>query len=163
MPSLSELIDTYSCTAGKLELAVDGLSESKVKWKPNPKKWSIREILCHLADSETVALSRIHLIVASSPEAPPVLVAYEQDELATRYAYNAQDELTALQTFKYQRKRATELFKSLPESTFQKTGNHTEQGKMSIMDLLELYTKHGETHLRQIEEIRELLKNESGY
>ncbi|MBC8044313.1 MAG: DinB family protein [Rhizobacter sp.] len=163
MPSLSELIDTYSRTPGKLEFAVDGLSESKVKWKPNPKKWSIREILCHLADSETVALSRIHLIVASSPDAQPVLVAYDQDELVSRYAYNAQDELTALQTFKYLRKHAAALLKSLPESAFQKTGNHTERGKISIMDLLELYTKHGETHLRQIEEIKELLKNDSGY
>lgn len=153
-------LERYAKAPNKLELAIERLSESKLKWKPNPKKWSIREIICHLADSEIVGVARMHQIVSSSKDAPPTLVTYNQDALAERYGYNSNDEQLALQLFKTLRKHATLLLKALPPDAFEKTGIHPKHGTLSLADLVKLYADHAETHLRQIETLKEQLKGE---
>jgi len=150
-------IDRYSRAVPKIELAIEKLTESKLKWKPNPKKWSIREIIMHLADIEPLVTSRVHLIVTSSPDSPPTLPMVAQDTLAERYEYNSQDELLALQSMKYLRKHTTELLKALPDSEFLKHGIHAKQGKMTITDVIRHATDHIETHLKQIELLKEEL------
>lgn len=160
MANLKEILDTYSRAAGRIEFALDRLSESKVKWKPNPKKWSIREILCHLADSEIVFVARMQVIIASDAKTPPVLAAYDQDTLAERHSYNALDEQTAFQTFKYLRRYFSLQLKALPETAFEKFGMHEVRGKQTLRDILEYAVSHGETHLRQIEALKEQLQEQ---
>ncbi len=153
-------IERYAKGPSKIEMAIERLSEAKLKWKPNPKKWSIREIVCHLADSEIVGVARMHQIVSASKDAPPTLVAYDQDALAERYTYNSNDEQTALQVFKTVRKHATALLKSLPSEAFEKTGVHPKLGKMTLTELVKLYADHVETHLKQIEALKEQLQSD---
>jgi uncharacterized damage-inducible protein DinB len=162
MPDIKSLLDTYSRTPAKIELAVSGLSESKLRWKPNPKKWSIREIVCHLADAEIVGVSRMLLVIAASGSTSPALVPYDQDVLAERSNYNTADELLALQTFKVVRKTTTAKLRSLPTAAFEKIGHHPERGTMTLAMLLELYTTHGEKHLKQIETLKEQLLTAEG-
>lgn len=153
-------LERYAKAPSKIELALERLTESKLRWKPNPKKWSIREIVCHLADSEIVGVARMHQIVSSSKDSPPTLIAYDQDALAERYGYNSYDEQQALQLFKILRKHTTALLKALPPDAFEKKGIHPKLGMMSLADLVKLYADHAETHLRQIETLKEQLKGE---
>lgn len=148
-------IERYAKGPSKIEMAIERLSEAKLKWKPNPKKWSIREIVCHLADSDIVGIARLHQIVSSSKDAPPTLVGYDQDTLAERYAYNSNDEQAALHVFKTLRKHATALLKSLPSEAFEKAGLHPKFGKITLAELVKLYADHVETHLKQIERLKE--------
>ncbi len=154
--SFKEAIARYAAAPQKLELAVEKLSDSKLRWKPNPKKWSIREILLHLADSEVIAVARMNLIIASGAT-PPTLVAYDQDTLAERSHYNTQDELLALSLFKALRKHQTAILKSLPDELFEKFGMHEERGKLTLGELVEHCASHAERHLQQIERIKEEL------
>lgn len=149
-------IARYASAPQKLEFALEKLSESKLRWKPNPKKWSIRETIIHLADSEVIAVARMNLIIASGAT-PPTLVAYDQDRLAERAQYNAQDELLALSLFKALRKHQTAILKSLTDDMFEKFGMHEERGKQTLADLIAHYANHAETHLKHIERIKEEL------
>ncbi len=151
-------LERYAKAPAKLELALEKLSESKLRWKPNPKKWSIREIVCHLADSDIVGVARMNLVVASSPEKPPILSGYNQDLLAERFLYNTQDDVEALQFFKYLRRRTTVLLKSLPDEAFEKYGIHDEAGKLTLGALVKRYADHAERHLKQIETLKEMLQ-----
>jgi uncharacterized damage-inducible protein DinB len=152
--SFKDEIARYASAPQKLELALEKLTESKLKWKPNPKKWSIREIVCHLADSDLIGASRMNLIIASS-DVPPQLVAYDQDRLAEQIGYNAQNELLAVSAFKSIRKHQSALLKSLPDEQFEKFGIHQERGKMTLGEIIAHYANHAESHLRQIERLKE--------
>lgn len=154
--SFKNEIARYGSAPQKLELALEKLSDAKLRWKPNPRKWSIRETLLHLADSEVIAVARMNLIIASG-KTPPTLVAYDQDALAERAQYNSQDELLALSLFKALRKHQTAILKSLPDNIFEKFGMHEEQGKLTLADLVKHYADHAETHLKHIERIKEEL------
>ncbi len=154
--SHKEAIARYASAPQKLELALEKLSDAKLRWKPNPKKWSIREILLHLADSEVIAVARMNLIIASGAT-PPTLVAYDQDILAERSQYNTQDELLALSLFKSLRKHQTAILKSLPDEMFDKFGMHEERGKLTLGELVGHCAAHAETHLKQIERLKEEL------
>jgi hypothetical protein len=152
-------IERYAKAPSKIELAIERLSDAKLRWKPNPKKWSIREIVCHLADSEIVGIARMHQIISASKDAPPTLVAYDQDALAERYTYNSNDEQLALQVFKTLRKHATTLLKSLPREAFEKAGLHPKLGKLTLAGWVKLYADHAETHLQQIQKLKEQLQS----
>jgi len=152
-------IDRYARAPSKIELAIERLPDAKLRWKPNPKKWSIREIVCHLADSEIVGIARMHQIVSASKDAPPTLVAYDQDALAERYTYNSHDEQLAMQVFKTLRKHATALLKSLPREAFEKAGVHPKLGKITLAGWVKLYADHAETHLQQIQKLKEQLQS----
>ncbi|MFQ3597654.1 MAG: DinB family protein [Chloroherpetonaceae bacterium] len=154
--SFKDEIARYASAPQKLEMALEKLSGAKLRWKPNPKKWSIRETLMHLADSEVIAVARMNLIIASGAT-PPTLVAYDQDKLAERAQYNSQDELLALSLFKALRKHQTAILKSLTDDVFEKFGMHEERGKVTLADLVAHSADHAETHLKHIERIKEEL------
>ncbi len=154
--SFKNEIARYASAPQKLELALEKLSSAKLRWKPNPKKWSIRETLMHLADSEVIAVARMNLIIASGAT-PPTLVAYDQDKLAERAQYNSQDELLALSLFKALRKHQTAILKSLTDDVFEKFGMHEERGRITLADLVAHYADHAEIHLKHIERIKEEL------
>ena len=154
--SFKNEIARYAAAPQKLDFALEKLSDAKLRWKPNPKKWSIREIILHLADSEVIAVARMNLIIASGAT-PPTLVAYDQDLLAERAQYNSQDELLALSLFKALRKYQTAILKSLPNEMFEKFGMHEERGKLTLADMVSYYADHAETHLKHIERIKEEL------
>ncbi len=159
--SFKDEIARYASAPQKLEFAVERLSGAKLRWKPNPKKWSIRETLLHLADSEVIAVARMNLIIASGAT-PPTLVAYDQDKLAERAEYNLQDELLALSLFKALRKHQAAILKTLTDDVFEKFGMHEEHGKMTLADLITHSADHAETHLKHIERIKEELAQMEG-
>jgi hypothetical protein len=59
---------------------VEGLSSEDVGRRPAPSKWSIREIVAHLADDELVGAYRIRLILSSPGTA---IQAFDQDVLGS--------------------------------------------------------------------------------
>src|SRR5579871_6014441 len=70
-------------TAEELKSIVSGLSEEQINREPAPGKWSIREILCHLADCEIVFAFRIRQTLA---EPNHVVQPFDQDRWARQYA-----------------------------------------------------------------------------
>jgi len=47
------LIEQYAAGPARLRAALATVPAEAVKWRPAPKEWSVHEIVCHCADSET--------------------------------------------------------------------------------------------------------------
>lgn len=124
-----------------------------------PGKWSIRQIVAHLADSELVGAHRMRQVIA---EDNPTLIAFDQDAWTRNLDYPRRKPKQSLETFRRIRAENHELLKGLPESAFERAGNHSENGPMTLRRLLEGYAQHAESHARQMTEIREEYKKGKG-
>ena len=124
-----------------------------------PGKWSIRQIVAHLADSEMVGAHRMRQVIA---EDNPTLIAFDQDAWTRNLDYARRKPKQSLETFRRVRAENHELLKGLPESAFERAGNHSENGPMTLRRLLEGYAQHAESHARQMTEIRGEYKKVKG-
>jgi len=143
----SEVIESYSKGYEKIISALNELPKEMWSFKPAPDKWSVHEILIHLADSEVNSYSRARKMIA---EPGSTLMAYDQDLLAVKTNYPAQDTNTALELFKWLRKMSYDLIKTLPEETWSNSVIHPENGKMTLDDWLKSYENHVTLHVNQM-------------
>jgi hypothetical protein len=122
-------------------------------------KWSIRQIIAHLADAEMVAAQRLRQIIA---EDNPTLSAFDQDAWARNLDYARRKPKQSLESFRRTRAENYELLKGVPESAFARAGNHTERGRITLRELTELVAQHAENHARQMQSIREEYRESKG-
>ena len=154
---LRKLINIYGKGPLRLETVLAGLSDNDLKAYPIDNKWSIKEIVFHITDSEIIGASRIKMILGEEDRDLPF---YDQDSWVSNMAYNLLSEkqmVNSIKVFSAIRTQLTELFVNLKQSDWEKTGIHAEFGKVSVRNLLELYADHSERHISQISDRRMLL------
>ena len=142
------LIDRYADGPRRLGAALAGVPEAARVWRPAPGKWSVHEVIVHCADAETNAAMRIRYLLA---EPQPTLVGYDQDEWARTLDYAAQPLGPALAAVEAARGNTVLLLRRLPEAAWQRTGTHTEMGRYTAEQWLQIYAEHLEVHAQQIE------------
>src|ERR687887_189248 len=104
-----KLLDQYKDGFRALTEALMGATEEELDGRPAPGKWSAREVVHHLADSEMTAAIRARLLVAVDR---PQIVGFDQDEFARRLHYDRPIE-ASLETFKAARRSTAELLETL--------------------------------------------------
>lgn len=82
-------LSVISSTPQRLEQLIRSKSDEKLQAKPSPKKWSVRDILCHLADTEIVFAYRLRQTVA---EPHHIIQPYDQDASAAAYPHRSSRE-----------------------------------------------------------------------
>lgn len=122
-------------------------------------KWSIRQLMAHVADAELVGAHRFRQILA---EENPLIVAYDQDRWTDNLDYGRRKPKQSLETFRRLRAENYDLLKGMPEAAFARTGNHTERGQVTLLGLVEGYAEHAESHAGQMQAIREYYKQVKG-
>jgi hypothetical protein len=142
----------HESTPGKVEQATAGLDEATLRKAEKPGKWSILEVIQHLADSELVYGYRIRMIV-SHPT--PDIQGFDQDLWARELDYGHRSVTNALAEFRALRESNVRLLKSLSPEKIERYGNHSERGKESVARMLKLYGAHDLVHLKQIERIKQ--------
>jgi uncharacterized damage-inducible protein DinB len=135
-------------TPARLREFLDSMGESRANQSPAPGKWSVREILCHLADCEIVFAFRLRQTLA---EPHHVIQPFDQDLWARNYA--AYDAPAALAVFTAVRDFNTRLIASLPADAFSKPVSHPERGTMTFQTIVETMGGHDLNHIAQIEKI----------
>ena len=145
-------------TAKKLQKTIKSLGKKELKKRPAPGKWSIAEILAHLADAELVVGWRIRQILSS--DGVPIQ-AFDQDSWARTFNYAGRDPHDSLRAFKFQRELNLEVLKSVPRKLWENHGVHSERGKETVSRLLILYAGHDVNHIRQVEQIAKTKKGKS--
>jgi hypothetical protein len=139
----------------KLETAVKGLSDAQLNTPTGEGKWTGRQIAHHIADANLNAYARMKLIVT---EEKPILKPYNQDQWAALAdSQNGSVEPT-LTLIKGLNERWSIFLRSLPETCWTREGIHLENGKVTLDDVLRIYSRHGETHVQQIISFREKMK-----
>ena len=109
-------------------------------------KWSVRDILCHLADTEVAFAFRLRQSLA---EAHHVIQPFDQDRWAENYA--SQDAETALRVFTAVREWNVRLIRAIPADVLSKRLTHPERGEMTFQVLVETMAGHDLNHLARLE------------
>jgi len=137
-------------TAKKLERLLKGVPASKLRKRPAPGKWSVAEILAHLADTEIVGGFRIRLILGA-PGTP--IMGFDQDAWVISGHYAKRDPGKSIGQFRAVREANLSLLKSLTPEQWKHWGMHSERGQESVEHIAKMFAGHDLNHLRQIEAI----------
>ena len=137
-------------TPKKLQKLIKPLSKKQLAQRPEPGKWSITEILAHLADAELVGGWRMRLILGSNGVS---MQPFDQDVWAETLGYAKRDANVSLETFRVLREANLAMLKSLPKSLWDNYGMHQERGKETIAHIVRMFAGHDLNHLGQVERI----------
>ena len=144
----NQLIESYGKAYDTLVEALKEFPKDMWQWKPSPEKWSVHEIIIHIADSEANSFVRCRRFIA---EPGSGVYGYDQDKWAIATNYHAQSTEDALELFKYLRKMSYELIKTVDDKTWETaTINHSENGLMRFEEWLKIYEEHIPVHVAQM-------------
>jgi len=149
---LKKHLDLAEKSPKEIAAAVSGLSPEVLRYKPAPDKWSILEILGHLADIEIVYAYRLRQMLADEK---PVIAPMDQDAWAKHLGYieMAAPELVAL--YGLNRHHTLRLLRRLKAADLEKSAFHPEhQTNVTVARLVEMMSGHGANHLGQIERLK---------
>jgi hypothetical protein len=139
-----------SSTAKKLERLIKGVPTAKLRKRPAPDKWSVNEIVAHLADVEIVVGFRMRLILGA-PGTP--IAAFDQDAWVSSGHYEKRDPRKSVEQFRVAREANLALLKSLTPEQWKHYGMHAERGQETIEHTVRMLAGHDLNHLQQIERI----------
>ena len=137
-------------TAKTLATLLRRATPAKLRKRPAPDKWSVVEIMAHLADVEIVTGWRLRSILGA-PGSP--IQAFDQDAWAAAGQYSKRDVRKSLEQFRVLREANLAFLKSLTPEQRKLFGMHAERGEESIERLTQLIAGHDINHLEQIERI----------
>jgi DinB superfamily len=134
----------------KLAALIKGKKKQQLTRRPAPGKWSITEIMAHLADAEIAVAWRLRQILSNN--GIPVQ-AYDQDSWAKTFDYARRDPRQSLESFRILRQMNLTLLKAAPRQLWENYGQHQERGNESISHMVRMTAGHDLNHLQQVEGI----------
>ena len=149
-----KLVDQYKDGYRVVADALVGATDRELDARPAPGKWTAREIVHHLADSEMISAIRLRLLLATDR---PQILGYDQDEFARRLHYERPFE-ASLDAFAAARRTTAELLDRLTEEEWAREGTHSEHGRYTVERWLEIYAMHAHAHAEQILVARDAAK-----
>ena len=141
-----KLVDQYKDGYRVVAEALAGATAEDLDARPAPGKWTAREVVHHLADSEMTSAIRLRLLLAVNN---PAILGYDQDDFARRLYYDRPIE-ASLDAFKASRRTTAEILDCMSEDDWRREGTHTEHGRYTIDRWLEIYSTHAHKHAEQI-------------
>jgi DinB family protein len=138
-------------TVPALERIRQGLSGEQARQPEAPGKWSIAQVMQHLADSELVWGYRLRMVLSQDR---PRLTGYDQDLWAERLGYDEADPERAFQDFGALRHANLRLLARASGDDLKRVGIHAERGEETIEHMIRLYAGHDLLHLKQLARIR---------
>jgi hypothetical protein len=129
---------------------MQGIPSAELKAAPAPGKWSVAEILAHLADDELVTYWRYRQMVENNGCA---LSGFDQDHWARLGNYASREAADALHFFQLLRDLNLQLLRGLTPDEWQRYGMHAERGRISVQELARHMAAHDVNHIEQIKSI----------
>ena len=148
------LIARYAEGVREVEQALEGFPSGGLTAHPIPGKWSAREIVHHLGDSESISAQRIRRLLT---EDRPAIHGYDQDLYARQFRYNERDHADAMEAFRAARAITVPLLNAMTEQEWKREGSHSEHGVYTPELWLRIYAAHAHGHADQIRRLREAL------
>jgi hypothetical protein len=129
---------------------IEGVAETTLSLKPAPSKWSVTEILAHLAEDELSSTWRYRQILEhDSPE----LLGFDQEMWARLGDYASWKPQDALEMFRLLREANLRMFAQLTPEQWQRHGVHAERGKLTVQELCRHMASHDINHIDQVRRI----------
>jgi len=134
-----------------LQAEIAGIDDATLRRPEKPGKWSIMQVIQHLADSEVVYRYRMRKILA---QPTPEIQGYDQDLWAANLKYNEMDLSEALEIIRVLRVANLKMLRGLNDTQLERYGMHNERGPESIRRILQMIAAHDILHLNQIRRIK---------
>jgi uncharacterized damage-inducible protein DinB len=145
-----EPLKVQAATAKKIERLLKGVPAAKLRKRPAPGKWSVAEIVAHIADAELAGSWRMRLILGA-PGTP--IAAFDQDVWVTALHYDKRNVRKSFEQFRALREANLALLKSLSPEQWKQHGIHAERGPETIETIVKMFAGHDINHTEQIEAI----------
>jgi hypothetical protein len=140
-----QLIEAYVADGPRLRRAVAGLSPADLTARPGPGKWSILELVIHLADSDAIAIDRMKRMLTE--DNPPLLYA-DENAYVDRLCSHEQSLEDALTLLEVGRRQFARVLRNLPDEASARRGTHNRRGTMTVGGMVEDYIGHVEHHMK---------------
>jgi hypothetical protein len=145
------LIARYREGPGVVAEALRGITDAELDARPADGGWTAREVVHHLADSEMTSAIRLRRLLA---EERPEIIGYDEAEFARRLYYTDRPIEESLAALRAARGTTGQILDRLGEAEWAREGTHTESGRYSVADWLEIYAAHAHDHAEQIRRAR---------
>lgn len=142
-----EPVEVIEATPARLEAMVGRLSAEQIERRPAPNKWSVREIMAHLADCEIAFGFRLRQGAAGVE----LLQPFDQDAWARNYGEYSF--AAAVATYRALRAWNVAFIRSLTEEQKTRVVNHPERGTMPVWTIVETIAGHDLHHLAGLEKL----------
>ena len=149
--SHAELIERFLKGPEIMGQAVRNVSPAVLDKVPAPGKWSIRQYLVHVCDTELLVAGRVRQMVA---EPGGNLMPFDQEKWAASLCYDKQPVEEVLAAFAAVRKLSANLLRQIPAAAWGNTGVHAKRGPLTLLAVVELATNHCENHAKKIGELK---------
>lgn len=133
-----------------LAALVESVSEAKLTERPAPGKWSVTEILAHLAEDELASTWRYRQMLEHDGLELP---GFDQDLWARVGDYPSWKAHDGLAMFRLLREANLRMFAHLTPEEWQRQGIHSERGKLTVRDLCCHMAAHDINHIEQVRRI----------
>lgn len=146
-------------TPSALQRFLADIPDHDLTREEGPGKWSMRDVVQHLADSELVGGFRLRMVLAHDR---PRLTGYDQDLWAERLSYSDVQIRDGLEQFTALRRVNVRIWRRLTPADLARVGIHSERGEESLELMRRLYAGHDLLHLQQATRIRGSFAEETG-
>ncbi len=149
-----KLLDLAEKSPEQVARAVMGLPVKVLQYKPAPNKWSVQEILGHLADIELMYGYRLRQAIADKE---PTFAPIDQDAWAAKLGYMEPTTPELIALYSLLRRANLRVLRRLKPADLEKGGYHPEhKRKVTVAEIVQLMAKHGPNHLEQIERLKQM-------
>lgn len=129
---------------------IEGAVPARLKRCPAPGKWSVLQIMAHLAEDELASSWRYRQMLEHDC---PELIGFDQDLWAQLGDYSSWEPADALAMFRLLRQANLRMFACLTPQQWERYGTHTERGRVTVRELCRHMAAHDVNHIEQIRKI----------
>jgi hypothetical protein len=134
----------------KLARLLKSVSPALARKRPAPGKWSISEIVAHIADAELVGGYRIRAVLGAPGSQ---IIGFDQDVWVTALHYDTRNLRKSFEQYRNLRESNLTLLKTLAPEQWKHCGMHNERGAETIETIVRMFAGHDLNHFQQIERI----------
>jgi hypothetical protein len=141
-------LDHIRATPHVIQGLLTGLEGAELRWKPSPERWSIEQVLAHLAEAERDCyLYRLQRILAERDPEVQAIGPSDPQPSPGRFALATLEEFLAL------RRESVDLLEGLPVEAMERGAIHSAVGRIKLAHMLNEWAFHDIGHIRQIAEL----------
>jgi hypothetical protein len=133
-----------------LAALIEGIPVDRLRTRPAPERWSIVEIIAHMAEDELTSSWRYRQMIEHNG-AP--LLGFDQDLWARLGRYAEWDPQDAVAMFRLLREANLRMLEKLTPEHWDRSGEHPERGSITVRELARHMAAHDINHIKQIERI----------
>jgi DinB family protein len=142
-----KMLESFGRAPALLSAVLRQLPKKMWLYKPAPERWSIHEIILHLADSEASSYVRCRHLIAE----PGVEVAeFDPARWAGNLGYFHQSTREALEIIRRLRKMTYQLLAAVPDPVWSHTVEYPKEGPISLASWIERQERHIPHHMEQM-------------